>query len=223
MGTSAIDPAVPGAAVPPVVADPATPPVDPAVPPAGVPEKYDLKLPEGSTVDPALTERTAAKARALGLNNEAAQTLLDAEVADAVDRETAAKAAADTTVKEAKEAATTALLDAWKPGGDEWKKQQAEWVTAAKADPSLGKTPEQFAQSLEKGQQALARFGTPELKTYLDQTGFGSHPEVLKFLAAIGRASSESGMPTLITPSGGGTKTAAQILYGDTDPKVNAA
>jgi len=195
-------------------ATPAIPPTVTTLPVSAVPETYSLKLPEGSTVDPAIVERTAAKARALGLTNEAGQTLLDAEVADAVAREKAIAEAEKTAAANAQ----TALLDAWAPGtGAEWKKQQDAWTKAAKADPDIGG--EQFNQAVEASGKAVARFGGDELKALLNDTGYGRHPVVLKFLAKVGRAMSESTMATNGVPLGTGHKSLVNKLYGNTTPE----
>ena len=84
----------PAAATPPVVATPApavTPPAaeptkvsspDPANPEPVkpvVPEKYDLKTPEGSPLAPADIERISLYAKEKGLSNETAQVLLNRE------------------------------------------------------------------------------------------------------------------------------------------------
>lgn len=45
--------------------------------PPVVPEKYDLKIPEGSVVDARFVEKIAAVAKAQGLSNEQAQALLN--------------------------------------------------------------------------------------------------------------------------------------------------
>lgn len=171
------------------VADPA--PVVPAAP--VVPDKYDIKLPDGVT-DAAIVERTAAIARELGLGNEAAQKLLDREVATLTEQQTA----------------QTALVEAWKPGGAEFVKRDAQWTADAKADKEIGG--ENFPAALEKAQLALTKYG-PELKTYLDQTGLGSHPAAIKFLANVGKAMSEGGL--VLGKIGGApkAKSDAETLY----------
>jgi len=206
MGTSVADP---------VVADPVVDPAPPAAPAAPVvPEKYDLQVPDGSTVDPALIERTAATARELGLTNEAAQKLFDTEVKDATDRATAHAAA----LTKASEDAQKALIDAWQPNGVEWKKQQKEWTDAAKADPTIGG--EKFAQSVESAGQAVERFGDPEFKKILEETGYGRHPVVLRFLAKIGNASRESTFANNGAPTGGQEKSLVNKFYGKTTPET---
>lgn len=169
-----------------------------------VPEKYDLKLPEGSTVDPAIVEKTAARARALGLSNEAGQQLLDQTVQDLADAEQAHKAGYD------------ALVEAWKPGGTEYAKRDAQWRDEALKDAEIGGSPEKLASSIEFAQQALNKYGS-DLKTYLDETGLGSHPAAIKFLANIGRAMSEGANGGGLVLGNGGPmakpKSDAQLLY----------
>lgn len=162
-----------------------------------VPEKYDLKAPDGVTLDAAFTDRTAAIARELGLDQDAAQRLHTERITEATNATKAHQA----------------LVDAWKPGGAEWTKRDAEWTTKAKSDPELGKTPEEFAATVEKGQQALAKFGSPELKQLLTETGFGSHPAAVKFLANIGRAMSEPSMVLGGLGGSKGAKTDAQVMF----------
>lgn len=95
----------PPVVTPPVVTPPVvTPPIEPVVtPPVSTkepvvekpvaPEKYDLKLPEGSILDAKAMERIAAISKAQGLTNEMAQTLLENEnkaVASYVDEQSKA-------------------------------------------------------------------------------------------------------------------------------------
>lgn len=176
--------------VPPVtppVADPPAPPTPPVTPPAPVvPDKYDLKLPDtqlpdGSPLDPAIVERTAAIARELGLSNEAGQKLLDKVVAETVATMTARHAA---------------VSAAWEPEkGAEWKKQNAAWQDAALKDPDIGGSPEKLKVSVEFAQRALKQFFPPETAEFLKAYGgLGSNPAVLKGLAKVGRAMGEGGV-----------------------------
>lgn len=172
-----------------------------------VPDTYDLKWPDGSTLNPAIVERTAATARALGLSNAAGQQLLDQTVQDLTNAETAAKATAQATFD--------AQVEAWKPGGAEWVKRNTAWTNDAIADAEIGGTPEKLAVSVEKAQQALAKYGPPELKPLLDETGFGSHPAVIKLLASIGRAMSEGSLVLGATGQPGKPKSDGQLMYPD--------
>jgi hypothetical protein len=149
---------------------------------AAVPEKYDLKLPAESTVDKAVVERTAARARELGLSNEHAQKTLDfvhQEVSSAV------------------KAATEATLAAHAPGGAKWEENVKEWNAAALADKELGgNKPEQLTANAKLAQQVVAKFGDKESIEFMEKNPLGSHPALLRMLVRIAKASSEG---TLVT------------------------
>jgi hypothetical protein len=179
--TPPVDPSAP--VVPPI--DPATPPAAPVVPVVPVvPDKYELKLPAESTLDPAIVERTAAKARELGLSNEAGQQLLDSVVAEVTARE-------------------TAQAEANKPGGSAWTERVQALEAAALADKEIGGSPEKLAASAELGKRVLAKFFPPETAAFLQETGLGSHPAILKGLAKIGRSMSEGSLAFSGTNEGG--------------------
>ena len=162
---------------------------------------YDLKLPESAVIDASALERTAAIARELGLSNEAAQTMLGA-----LNRE--AKAVIDAT------------LAAHAPGGAEWAKQVETWETALKADPALGATPEERQAAVQKGVAVIDRFAQqhPEraqaLKSYLDTSGLGSHPDVVHFFAWLGKSASEGGRIDPSATARTGRKSDAELFYG---------
>lgn len=161
-------------------AEPAAPaaPADPAKAAASVaPEKYDLKLPENAVIDASVLERTAATARELGLSNEHAQ-----KVVNALNQEAAT----------AQQAAVETALKSHQPGGAEWVKQETAWRDAVLQDPELGDgKPEQLEAAVTAGSKVLAKYGTPELGQFLETTGLGSHPAVLKFVARLGKAMGE--------------------------------
>lgn len=159
---------------------------------------YDLKLSAGQKfADQAVVERTTAKARALGLSNEAAQVLLDATVAE-VDLQLVAQ------------------TEAMKPGGELWKQVQAQWKAASLADQDIGGTEEKLAKTVEMAQKPINRFATAETAKYFRDSGLGSHPEMIRFLAKIGAAMSES---TLIqapsTVRDESKKPPARRMYND--------
>lgn len=195
---------------PPVVADPA--PVEAVTPPAPeapkapvVPEKYELKVPDGVTVDPAVVERTAAKARALGLSNEAGQQLLEADLAEHAAREAARKTEYDAFVK------------AWEPGGAEYERQKADWITQAMKDPAVvgpNPTPDGFKAIASEAQRVLAAYGSPDLTKLLEKEGFIYHPTVLGFLMNLARRTSEGRLVLGGTPAATEPRSAIDILYG---------
>jgi hypothetical protein len=162
------------------------------------PDKYTLKLPEKSVLDATVTERTTAIARELGLStDDGAQKVLDftnQEVAKALE----------------------ATVAAHQPGGAEWTKQADAWKAAAFADPDLGDGKQAvFDATVAKAKAVLEKFAPPGMIEFLHNTGYGSNPDVLRFLSKIAKASGDG---SLITGSGGSKsqKTAADTIYGDT-------
>lgn len=170
----------------------------PAVPAAPVvPEKYEYTLPDGLAADAAIVERTSAIARDLGLGNDAAQKLLEKGLAS----EKEATAQRD------------AIIASWQKGGAEYVKRDETWKAQALADKDLGGGDSaKFAVHIEKAQQALAKYG-PELKSYLDETGLGSHPAAIKFLSRVGAAMSEGAMVVGSIGKGSTPKSDAETLY----------
>ncbi len=54
-----------------------------------------------------------------------------------------------------------------------------------KADKEIGG--DKLISNLSAAQRALDQFGTPELKEYLNTTGLGNHPDLVKTFVKIGR------------------------------------
>lgn len=159
---------------------------------------YDLKVPEGSKLDAAFVERTAAIARALGLDQKGAEKLLAERATDATERTT-------------QQAATVA---AFKPGGALWEKRDTEYRTAALADKDLGAGDQgKLDASIEKVQIALAKFGDDELRADLKDSGWGSKPSVLRLLAKIGRAMGEGQQIAGNAAGGVAKKSDAQVMF----------
>lgn len=159
-----------------------------------------MKLPEKSTLDAAVLERTAATARELGLSNDAAQKALEF-----VNQEVATREAA--------------FLAAHNPGdpeknippGDAWVKQQDAWKAAALADPDLGAgKPEQLEARAGLAMRAFDKFSTPQFRDAVRRTGFGSHPEFVKVFVKIGEAMSESSLA--VPDATGGSASEAERL-----------
>ncbi len=181
-------------AVPPASTEtPSTPaPVKPVVP-----EKYELVLPQDSALPVATIEKTAAIARELGLDNPAAQKVLDSF---------SAVLAADIAAEE----------KAWKPGeGSAWIARDAEWKADALKDAEIGGTPDKLAANVDKANLVIAKFFDPSVAEFLKVSGLGSKKEFIKGLAKIGRSMSEGTM-VLGSPPAVSQKSHADILYGGT-------
>jgi hypothetical protein len=153
-----------------------------------VPDKYDLKLPEGSQLDPSAVERHSSRAKELKMTNEEAQKELERD---------------SDTVKSYVEGQKAQL-----------KKQSDQWVKDSENDAEVGGA--KFKENAELAKRALKVFDTKgDFSRFLDETGLGSHPEALRVFAKIGRAMGED---KLIHGGAGatGTKSFEDRLYGGT-------
>lgn len=93
-------------------------------------------------------------------------------------------------------------------------KARTEWETAATSDKEFGG--EALPQNLGVAKKAMDAFGTPELRTLLNESGLGNHPEVIRFMFRAGKAMSEDGMVT--GTKSAPTKTTAQRMYPNMNP-----
>lgn len=104
--------------------------------------------------------------------------------------------AADAILSVAKEQATAQA--------EAFNQQVSEWATAAKSDPEFGG--ENFERNLGVAAQAMGKFATPELKTFLNETGLGNHPELVRLMYRVGKSISDdafvSGQGSTAAPQG---------------------
>jgi hypothetical protein len=156
-----------------------------AKPERAAPEKYEFKMPEGTTMDSEILAEFESTARELKMPQEEAQTML-AKLAPKIAERQAQQTAAQI------EQASTA------------------WTEASMADKEFGG--DKLTENLALGEKALAAFGTPVLRQMLAESRFGNHPEVIRFMVRAGKALSEDNH--LVTggkpPS---AKDAASTLY----------
>lgn len=90
-----------------------------------------------------------------------------------------------------------------------WSKQVSDWGEQVKSDKEIGG--DKFNASVGAAQRALDQFGNPELREYLNASGLGNHPALVRFCAKVGKAMAED---TFVVPNQGGQRSAADILYG---------
>ena len=64
-----------------------------------------------------------------------------------------------------------------------------DWANDSQADKEFGG--ENLAENLNVAKQALDAFGSDSLKSLLHETGFGNHPEIIRFMYKAGKAISE--------------------------------
>jgi hypothetical protein len=92
-------------------------------------------------------------------------------------------------------------------------KVQDELREAARTDPEFGG--EKFEENLGIAKKALDAFGSPELTEYLQLSGAGNHPEVIRAFVKVGKAISED---RLVSPesghgTGGPKKSREEVMY----------
>lgn len=88
---------------------------------------------------------------------------------------------------------------------------KAQWVEGAKGDKEFGG--EKLTENLAVAKKALDTFGTPELRTLLNESGLGNHPEIIRAFFRAGKAISEDKFVTAGSGSPKGAKDAANALY----------
>ncbi|WP_257840115.1 peptidase, partial [Salmonella enterica] len=150
----------------------------------GAPEKYEFKPAEGQEIDTAALEQFEPIARELNLTNEQAQKMVDLY-------------------------GTKIMPMVQQKQAEAWQKTTEQWAADVKADKEIGG--DNLTSNLSAAQRALAQFGTPKLKEYLEGTGLGNHPELVKAFVKVGKAMSEDGM---VTWKESGQRSAAEVLYG---------
>ena len=92
-------------------------------------------------------------------------------------------------------------------------KQAETWLAESKADKEIGG--QSFDANAKEAQQAFAKYGDPALKQFLEQTGLGNHPALLKMFVKIQRASAEDKHVQIDAPSKGQTDSFAKKLFPD--------
>lgn len=150
----------------------------------GAPESYEFKAPEGGELDKEAVAQFEPIARELNLSQEQAQKLVDLY-------------------------GSKVMPQLMKQQADTWQKQVADWGTAAKEDAEIGG--DKFDGNLTRAKQAMDKFATPQLREFLETTGMGNHPELIRVFVKVGAAMSED---SLVTSNEKGQRSAADVLYG---------
>ena len=77
---------------------------------------------------------------------------------------------------------------------------RSQWAESSKADKEFGG--DKITENLSVAKKALDTFGTAELRSLLNDSGLGNHPEVIRFMFRAGKAISED---RYVGPSTGST------------------
>lgn len=68
---------------------------------------------------------------------------------------------------------------------------QAQWAEDSKGDKEFGG--DKLTENLGLAKQAMDQYATPELRTLLNESGMGNHPEVIRLFVKVGKTISEDG------------------------------
>lgn len=88
---------------------------------------------------------------------------------------------------------------------------RAQWAETTTADKEIGGA--KLTENLAVARKALDQFGTPELKTLLQESGLGNHPEIVRAFYRAGKAISEDKFVAGSIGRSGTTRDAASALY----------
>jgi len=133
-------------------------------PKAVVPEKYELKAPEGMTIDQAMLDQYVPVFKELGITNEGAQKLADIY-------SKSLKAQSDNQSKQS--------INQYKEIVEGWKTETMKELGA------------DTAKTLAAASKAIDKLGGEKLREVLNETGVGNHPEMVRFFANVGKKLSE--------------------------------
>ncbi|RJT42107.1 hypothetical protein D3227_04810 [Mesorhizobium waimense] len=153
--------------------------------------KYVLTMPEGVTVDQELLDALGPKFAAKQMTVREAQELTDEYVKI--------------------ETARTAKRV------EDWGKTLSGWVDTAKKDSEIGG--DKWDGTVQAGQRAVNALGSPGLKEYLNASGGGNHPELIRFMAKVGAMISEDKPATGGAEGQGKPVDAAHKLFPNDAPK----
>ena len=95
------------------------------------------------------------------------------------------------------------------------KAARTEWVETAKADKEFGG--DKLEENLGVAKKALEAFATPELRTLLEDSGLGDHPDVIRLFFRVGKAISEDGVVSG-KPGTSAPLSIAQRMYPNMNP-----
>jgi hypothetical protein len=153
--------------------------------------KYSLTMPEGVQVDQELLDALGPKFAAKKMTNGEAQELADEFIKIQGERE--------------------------KKRLEDWGNTINGWVDTAKKDPEIGG--DKWDDTVRDAQRFADVMGTPALKEYLNASGGGNHPEVIRVFAKAASLIKEDEPPN---DNGGGTgrpANAAHTLFPNDAPK----
>lgn len=89
---------------------------------------------------------------------------------------------------------------------------RAEWTAATKADSEIGGA--ELEQKIGLANTTFEKFGTPELRKLLDESGLGEHPEMIRWAYRAGKAMSPDSFVAGRSAAG---DISPKSMYGNTE------
>lgn len=161
------------------------PKIDETPAPLEVPEKYELKMPDGTKLEGAYLDQVVSYAKENKLTNDQAQKLLDRD---------------------------SGLVHKYNDSlVNQYQQQVNSWRDAVMKDKEIGG--DNFNASKELAFRAVDHFGGAELRQALVDSGYEFHPTVLKAFVKIGKAMAEDKIHVPGTQPGAQIKSHAGRLY----------
>lgn len=154
-----------------------------------VPEKYDLKLPQGSDLTTDYVEKVASFAKERGLSNEQAQAVLDREIE-----------------------ARASVVEGQKQAIEQ---SNQKWFQALQSDSEIGGA--NLEQNGELAHRAAAHWFGEEFVNVIKQSKLNHYPALFKGLVRLGREMSDDQLVNPHAQQGGKKLSRAEILYGSKD------
>lgn len=149
------------------------------------PEDYSLDLPQGGNPDLAQYEaQTKALAKELGLSKEAAQKIVQRDLA----------------MKEEGERRILEVVE----------QQRHAWAEQTKADTEVGGS--NLERSIGDARAVLDKFATPAFKKEITESGYGNNVELIRLLSRIGKVMREDGFVQAREPARDSRKI-ADLMY----------
>jgi hypothetical protein len=153
--------------------------------PAEDPKAWDLKAPENSGLDEKHVKEVVDMAKSLNLNAEQAKGLLERDAKIVADQQ--------------------------KLQEQNIKEFRSSLYEQTQADKEIGGS--NFDRSVADCKRVVDRFGSPEFRKALNESGLGNHPEVVRVFARIGRTMAEDGIGPKSQAKPEGPKTFAEAMY----------
>lgn len=150
------------------------------------PESYaDFAMPEGVELDSELLAEATPIFKEIGLSQEQAQKLVDLEA--------------------------KRVQAAQQRQVDSFNQLKQDWLDQSKTDNEIGG--EMFEESVADARLFLEKFGTPELKTLLNDYGVGNNPEFIRAFARAGKLLKEDSPANTGVAHSAEQKSRVDVLY----------